>query len=876
MRSMRLMSRTSWNLTAAILSVLLVAYIGFLLVAHYLSQTELQKASLAQLVQDSEKRATAVSYFYSERKNDLKSLQKSRAISIFFENKALGMSMEYGLRASLLGISEIFERLLHEKTLSGDYVYSRIVFIAQNGETLVDSHLDKSAGDDAGDWQSLLTPRQVDPAIMVKEYHGSLHVLASIPYFFKGEYAGQIVAWIRPQTVYNHLIRVDSGPSKRLVFAITSDGRRMLPKEADPSMQFSYLPNFGELEIDKIHDIDVKNRAGQKERILVCIVPIQDTPFRLVGIFPATEVFGTTEPWKLPVSMGFLSLFILAGMAYAWRTNSRNLMLRASLEATAKSKQEVEGKNQQLLKEIAERKRAEAALAESEERYRKFFEEDLSGAFIIDSDGRILACNPAFAEIFGFSSVESAQQLNANDVYPDPEKRQAFIELLKTEKKLINYESEYRRFDGKIIHTTENVIGTFNNDGELIEIKGFIVDNTERRRLEEQLRQSQKMEAIGTLAGGIAHDFNNILTAIIGNAEMALYRVSEDDRLQHNLQQVLKAGNRARDLVRQILTFSRQSEHVKKPFGLSLIVKEALKLLRASLPTTIEIQQDIQVESATILADPTQIHQVLMNLCANASYAMREKGGVLKVSLKNVKVRSSPRIRNLELPAGPCVELTVSDTGAGMDRSIAERIFDPFFTTKGLGEGTGMGLAMVHGTVKSHGGAIAVDSELGKGSSFHIYLPVVQSQVDEEPEETALLPEGKDLERILLVDDEDLILNTGQQMLEYLGYEVIIKKSSLEALKVFQLQPDQFSLVITDQTMPKMTGAELAKEMLRIRPEIPIILCTGFSEVMDQETAKSIGIREFVMKPFVFSEVADLARKLLDENHKGACQVASS
>lgn len=876
MKSLRVMSRTSWNLTAAVVSVLLVAYIGFLLVAHYLSQAELQKASLAQLIQDSEKRATAVSYFYSERRNDLKSLQKSRAIAVFFENRALGMSMEYGLRASLLGISEAFERLLHEKTLGGDDVYSRITFVAKNGEILVDSHLDSSVVDNVGDWQSLLTPRQVQPSIVVKDYHGLLHVLASIPYFFKGAYEGQIVAWIRPQTVYNHLIRVDSGYSKRLVFAISSDGRRMLPREADPSLQYYYLPNFSELEIDKIHDIEVKNKAGQKERILVSVVPVQDTPFRLVGIFPAAEVFGTTEPWKLPAAMGAFSVFILAGMAYAWRTNSRNLMLRASLEATAKSKQEVEGKNQQLLKEIAERKRAEAALAESEERYRKFFEEDLSGSFIIDPRGRILACNPAFAEIFGFPSVAAAQKSNANDMYPDPGKRQAFVEMLKREKRLINFEAEYRRIDGNVIHTTENVIGTFDDEGELTEIKGFIVDNTERRRLEEQLRQSQKMEAIGTLAGGIAHDFNNILTAIIGNAEMALYKIAADDRVHHNLEQVLKAGNRARDLVRQILTFSRQSEHIKKPLGIALIVKEALKLLRASLPTTIEIQQDIQAESAMVHADPTQIHQVLMNLCANASYAMRDKGGVLRVSLGKVDFQSYPRIRSLELPPGPCVELTVSDTGVGMERTTLERIFDPFFTTKGPGEGTGMGLAMVHGTVKSHGGAITVESELGKGSSFHIYFPTVYSPAMEDAQESTLMPEGRGLGRILLVDDEDIILSTGQQMLEYLGYEVITKKSSLEALSVFQLQPDRFSLVITDQTMPKMTGAELAKEMLRIRPEVPIILCTGFSEVMDQETAKSIGIREFVMKPFVFSQIADLAKKLLEPGPQGSCQAASS
>ncbi|MCK8601950.1 hybrid sensor histidine kinase/response regulator [Desulfoferrobacter suflitae] len=876
MKSLRGMSSTSLNLTAALVNFVLVAYIGFLLFAHYLSQAELQKASLAQLSQDSEKRATAVSYFYSERKNDLRGLEKSRAISIFFENKALGMSMEYGLRASLLGISQAFERLLQEKTLGGDGVYSRVVFVDILGEVLVDCYLDQSELDDISDWQPFLTPAQKDPAILVKDFHGALHVLATIPYFFKGEYAGQILAWIRPQTVYDHLIRVDGSLSRRVVFTIASDGRRLLRREADPSMQFSYLPNFAELETGRIHDIDVKDRTGRRERILVSIVSIEDTPFRLVSLFPSAEVFGTTAPWKLPLSMGVLSLFILGGMAYAWKTNSRNLMLRANLEATAKSKQEVEEKNQQLLKEIAERKRAEAALAESEERYRRFFEEDLSGAFIIDREGNIVACNPAFAEIFGFPSVAAAKQANAKDVYTDLRKRQIFLEMLKAEKKLINHESEYRRIDGTIIHTTENVIGTFDRDGELIEIKGFIVDNTERRRLEGQLRQSQKMEAIGTLAGGIAHDFNNILTAIIGNAEMALYKVPEDDRVRHNLEQVMKAGNRARDLVRQILTFSRQSEHVRKPLNMSLIVKEALKLLRASLPTTIEIRQDIRAESAMVNADPTQIHQVLMNLCANASYAMRAQGGVLKVSLHSVDAHSCPRIRNLELPDGPCVELMVSDTGTGMDPGTMERMFDPFFTTKGPGEGTGMGLAMVHGTVKSHGGAIIVDSEPGKGSSFRLYFPVVRGSAVDEPQANIQLPRGRDLGRILLVDDEDIILTTGQQMLEYLGYEVVIKKSAPEALKAFQLQPDQFSLVITDQTMPKMTGAELAREMLRIRPEMPIILCTGFSEVMDQEMAKSIGIREFVMKPFVFSELADLAKKVLNGDLNDRGQTANS
>jgi two-component system, cell cycle sensor histidine kinase and response regulator CckA len=864
MGSFWVFSHRNWNLTAAVVGVLLVAYIGFLLGSNYLYQVELQKATLEQLVQDNEKRATAVGYFYTERKNDLRDLASNRAIAIFFENKALGMSMQYGLRASLVGITQIFDRLLKDKTLGGDSVYTRMVFLSEIGEVLVDCRLEGAKFTELKDWHGLLTPEESDATIMVKR-EPSADVLITIPYFFKSEYAGQIVAWVSPKTVYEHLIEVSTGLSRRLVFMVAFGGKVLVSSDTPADFEFSKLPDLKDFSSGKVHHFNLISRNGQKEEMLICIVPVGATPFSLVSIFPAAEVFGGTSPWKLPLAMAGLSLFLLLGMAYAWRTNARNLVLRANLEVAAKSKRAVEEKNQQLVREIAERKRVEAALSESEERYRRFFEEDLSGAFITNPEGLILACNPAFAEIFGFASVKDAKLVRVEQLYLEPEKRQLFLKTLIRERRLVNYESEYRRLDGATIQTVENVSGTFDENGELIEIKAFIIDHTERRKLEAQLRQSQKMEAIGTLAGGIAHDFNNILTAIVGNAEMALYKAPEGDRVRHNLEQVLKAGNRARDLVRQILAFSRQSKQERKPLQPSLIVKEALKLLRASLPTTIEIRQNIAADSAMILADPTQIHQVLMNLCTNASYAMRDKGGALEVSLKEVDYRSSALLQNYDMKPGRCVQLTVSDTGCGMDKNVLKRIFDPFYTTKGPGEGTGMGLAMVHGTVKSHGGAISVESEVGKGSRFDLFFPIVHSAVHEVHDDRLPVPKGGNLERILFVDDEDLVLNTGQQMFEFLGYEVITKGSSLEALAAFELEPYKYSLVITDQTMPRMTGAELAKELLQIRPEIPIILCTGFSEIIDQEIARSLGIREFVMKPFVFSELADIARKVLDE-----------
>ncbi|MDP3029139.1 MAG: GAF domain-containing protein, partial [Deltaproteobacteria bacterium] len=371
----------------------------------------------------------------------------------------------------------------------------------------------------------------------------------------------------------------------------------------------------------------------------------------------------------------------------------------------------------------------------------------------------------------------------------------------------------------------------------------------ELRMTQRQLVQIQKMEAIGTLAGGIAHDFNNILTAIIGYTELAREAAPEGSRVQAHLQEVFRAGMRAKDLVQQILIFSRQSKQEQKPLQTDSIVKEGLKLLRASIPTTIEIRPNIERECGTVLGDPTQIYQVLVNLCTNAAHAMGEKGGVLEVSLMNVDLDADAVAQHPGLKPGLYVRLTVNDTGHGMDRAVMEQIFHPFFTTKGPGEGTGMGLAVVHGIVKSHGGAITVDSEPGRGATFHVYFPRIERGRAPEAEAAASVPTGS--ERILFVDDEKALVDMIKQMIESLGYKVAGRTSSIEALEAFRAQPDKFDLVITDQTMPNMTGKMLAKELLRIRPDIPIILCTGYSELITEEKAKAMGIRELVMKPVV-------------------------
>jgi PAS domain S-box-containing protein len=384
----------------------------------------------------------------------------------------------------------------------------------------------------------------------------------------------------------------------------------------------------------------------------------------------------------------------------------------------------------------------------------------------------------------------------------------------------------------------------------------------ERDRFEAELRQVQKMEAIGALAGGIAHDFNNILTAVIGFTQLAGQDVDKDSLAYKNLQEVLKASARAKDLVKQILTFSHQAKQELQPVQVNLIVKETLKLLRASLPSTVEIVQHIESDTM-VWSEPTQIHQIMMNLCANAAYAMREKGGTLEVNLKDVELGADSPLRHPDIKPGKYLLLEVADTGHGIDPSIKDRIFDPFFTTKERGEGTGMGLAVAHGIVKNLGGSISVSSELGKGSHFKIYMPSMSQEKKSEPEGELPIPKGK--ERILFVDDEPALIEMGKQALERLGYRVTCRISSIGALKLFQDRPNDFDLVITDMTMPKMTGEELAKEILRLRKDIPIFLCTGFSARLTEESAEEIGIRAFIMKPLVVADLARTIRQCLDQ-----------
>ncbi len=514
------------------------------------------------------------------------------------------------------------------------------------------------------------------------------------------------------------------------------------------------------------------------------------------------------------------------------------------------------------VEDITERKQAEKERV----RLETAIEQAAEGIIITDPHWVIQYANPAFKRMSGYDANEIIGQHTS---------------MLKSDK---HEESFYRNirdtlargevWSGRLINAKKD--GTFyeaevtgspvrDRSGVIINHVSIHRDITHEIRLERELRQAQKMEAIGTLAGGIAHDFNNILMAIVGYTQLAHSRLSEESPIRRYLEQVLEAGSRAATLVHQILTFSRQTEQERKPVQVGPLIEEALKLLRSSLPSTIEIRHTITVppERATVMADPTHIHQVLMNLCTNSAHAMRSRGGLLSVELSETELDASFASRYPGIKPGRYLRLSVADTGHGMHPAVVERIFDPYFTTKGPGEGTGLGLAVVRGIVKSLGGAISVYSEAGQGTTFHIFLPKVEAEAVQEPERIEALLTG--VERVLFVDDEQVLADLGKEMLESIGYSVVTKTSSIDALDSFRAEPDAFDLVVTDMTMPGLTGRELAAELMAIRPGIPVILCTGFSKLINGKRAMETGIREFVMKPYTVRSLAKTIRKVLDQ-----------
>jgi two-component system, cell cycle sensor histidine kinase and response regulator CckA len=512
-----------------------------------------------------------------------------------------------------------------------------------------------------------------------------------------------------------------------------------------------------------------------------------------------------------------------------------------------------------VVRDISEHKAQTRALLEERNKLEALFATLIDGITVQDTDFKVLYQNKAHIDKQGVHTGEYCYQAyqHRETICDGCLLAQSFIDGA------VHRRETTAPGENGLIHLEVTSSPMKDADGNIIAGIESARDITPQKRMEAQLRQAQKMEAIGTLAGGIAHDFNNILSPILGYSELALTRLSPRDPLTTDLQQITQAAGRAKELVQQILAFSRQAPQEKKPLQPHIVVQETLKLLRSSLPTTIEIRADISTECGTILADPTQIHQIIMNLCTNAYHAMRETGGVLGVSLTKITIRDDDRIPNPELVPGDYVLLEISDSGCGIEQRMIPHIFDPYFTTKTKEEGTGLGLSVVHGIVKSYQGHITVYSEPGLGTNFHIYLPRIEdAPFLTEAVHSETIPTGT--EHLLVVDDEEIIATMLQLILQSLGYRITLSCNSLTALALIDQNPMEYDLLITDMTMPHLTGFELAQKARVIRADLPVILCTGFSELINKEQAQALGIQAYLMKPVSVQDLGIAVRKVLD------------
>ncbi|XXJ18646.1 response regulator [Desulfovibrio caledoniensis] len=552
---------------------------------------------------------------------------------------------------------------------------------------------------------------------------------------------------------------------------------------------------------------------------------------------------------------------IALSLCSKWDAENRLRDLNETLASKVEARtSELHAVNRRLRLDIAKRAAVLRELQASEQRYRLLFEKNISGNFATDSQGRILDCNTAFAEMFDFRLPDDALGANIFDLWDRAGGGESLRDLLAANGRVSNQEVVFARGPLKR-HLMVSCDTVADGEGGGEELRGYLFDISEPKRLEDQLRQSQKMEALGTLAGGIAHDFNNILGVILGYAEIIESGAEPDSGLARRVGEISRAGRRARDLVTQILNFSRQGPQERHAMTLTPLIKEALKLLRSSVPSNVGIFTKLQTSRDQVMADPTQMHQILLNLCGNASHAMKDSGGTMTITLADVHP-DDPVLppEGLGKPER-FVRLTVSDTGPGIDPDVAERVFDPFFTTKKQGEGTGMGLAMVHGIVKRHDGYLELENNPGRGATFHVFLPRSSEMARPEADLPAdlVFREG----RILFVDDEKPLTDIGREMLESIGFEVVTRTSSIEALEAFKFKAGDFDLIITDQSMPNMTGMEFAHEVLKIRPDIPIILCTGFSDAVSYERLRDIGIGDFIMKPILKHDLMASIGRLL-------------
>ena len=514
------------------------------------------------------------------------------------------------------------------------------------------------------------------------------------------------------------------------------------------------------------------------------------------------------------------------------------------------------------IRDITKRRQAEDALHQSEEEYRLFFQSNLAGNYVCTPEGKMLACNSAFAEMFGFASIEEALKQKLDLLYPDLSDRQVFVEEVRNHCLLEHTERELRRPDGRTVHVIESAIGKFDKQGELLEILGYLIDETDRRKTEQQLRQVLKMEAVGQLAAGISHDFNNLLCIINGYSEILLGNREIVEATRNQIQQILSAGQRAALLTHQLLAFSRKQVLQPKVLSLNLVLRNVEQTLLGLIGEDIEVSTELEPYLDAVMADPTQIEQVILNFCVNARDAMPE-GGTITIETANVEVDELLAGQHLPMKPGRYVRLAVSDTGTGIDRETLSHIFEPFFTTKELEKGTGLGLATVYGIVKQSGGYVWAYSEPGQGATFSVYLPTATDGGGSDKREDKPQEIMRGSETILLVEDAVPLRDLTRELLEASGYTVLVAADGEQALEVADRYDGNIALLLTDVVMPKIGGFSLAKSLLQRRSEMKVLYMSGYANRAIVDGGMLKPVTAFLHKPFAAKELAKRVRDLL-------------
>ncbi len=837
----------------------ILIFTAFLLLTNYKSQLKLRDTAIERFKHNTEQRANVLSHFFSEILDDLQDLTGSRTVNVYFENRALGMSMVYGLRASLLSVQQKFHSLIERKRYNGKRVYTSIMMVDHKGEVLVAS----TEGSTVALGQHLVNATieaQHKLPVLSLDQHS---FMCSTPILFKKQVVAWIVAWIDPVCLHEYLVQLKDG-KPTVTGAMVVDGRPYLHDSDIIKLSEQELDQLGQMPVGAIQRLSLTRIPAGDSWHLALKMMLSDTSLAFIGLISAEDVYGRTAPWNNIAALAAIMAILFCGLVFFWRQNTRGLVLQARLDEADKREKEIAQQNIDLETQIEKRREIETRLRESELKFRSLVESINDWFWEVDTNGEYTYVGPQIKTLLGYDPEEVVGKTAFDFMSPEESDRiRTIFQNLAADRSPIELlENKLIHKQGHRVVVQTSGLPVYNTHGEFMGYRGTDRDITEKLKLEEQLLQTQKMESIGTLAGGIAHDFNNILSIMIGNAELALDVVPAWSPAHDSIKEIMKAGFRAAGIVKQLLSFSRKSDHKLRPIDMVAVIREALDLLRATIPATIEMRRNLPASEATVIADPNQINQVIINLCINASHAMENLGGIIEVSVEKAILDDCLDNGIPEMPKGRYVKVTVSDTGLGIDPDIIDRIFDPYFTTRKFGQGSGMGLAVVHGVVKSHGGTVTVTSKVGKGSIFQLYFPLARAKAATETNKAARIQTGN--ETILFVDDEKSIVNMMAKHLNRLGYQVETKCNPLEAAELFQTRSDQIDLVITDMTMPQMSGVQLSEALRQIRPDLPIILCTGHSDLIDKEKAQRLRFAAYVMKPVAKHEISSIIRDVLD------------